>query len=242
MLKKLLFLMLLLPWCSALFGEDNLQFDKANQLYHNKRFDSAAVLYEQMIRDGYCHADLYYNAGNAYYRINKIGLAIWCYEKALQSKEEKNYRDNLVLARKRIKEPILQVDDIFFIRWWKSMYQALSVNGWAIGAMVFFLIGIGLLFYRKFRAGLSTIFHRLMFSFSIVFLCFSLIRAYQDQYHYRAVVIVPETMFTSSLKAEPVMLSEGIVVEYEGISKTGILVKLPDGRKGSIDAKSIRKL
>lgn len=38
---------------------NNIMFDKANQLYHNKNYDSAAKLYQQMIQDGYCAADLY---------------------------------------------------------------------------------------------------------------------------------------------------------------------------------------
>ena len=86
---------------------------KANQLYHNKDYDSAARLYQQMLNDGYCSPDLYYNAGNAYYRTNQVGLAIWCYKKAIQIHPEKNYIDNLALANKRIREPIEKINEIF---------------------------------------------------------------------------------------------------------------------------------
>lgn len=75
---------------------NNIMFDKANQLYHNKNYDSAAKLYQQMIDDGYCSSDLFYNTGNAYYRLNKIGLAIWCYEKAITIQPEKLYRESCI--------------------------------------------------------------------------------------------------------------------------------------------------
>ena len=70
-------------FANHLFAENNIMFEKANQLYHNKNYDSASVLYQQMIQDGYCHPALYYNAGNAYYRTNQIGMAVWCFKKAL---------------------------------------------------------------------------------------------------------------------------------------------------------------
>ena len=45
-------------------AESHLMFEKANQLYHNRLYDSAAGLYQQMINDGYCDPALFYNAGN----------------------------------------------------------------------------------------------------------------------------------------------------------------------------------
>ena len=57
-------------------AESNMMFEKANQLYHNKMYDSASVLYSQLINDSYLSPNLFYNAGNSFYRTEKIGLAI----------------------------------------------------------------------------------------------------------------------------------------------------------------------
>jgi tetratricopeptide (TPR) repeat protein len=228
-------------------------YDKANQLYHNKDYDSASRLYEQMIHDGYCYADLFYNAGNAYYRLNKIGLAIWSYEKALKIQENKNYTDNLLLAKKRIKEPIDEVNDIFFIRWWKNLYQLLSPNTWAVLALVLFLISFSLLFLKKLKSSFSVSgwMTSLLFLISGFSLLMSLIGSYNETYHYQAIVIEPKTLFTYASKKEPVFISEGIKVDLVDISpkmnRTNgeanyVIVKLPDGQTGRIDRKSIKKI
>ncbi len=233
-------------------AENNIMYDKANQLYHNKNYDSAAQLYQQMMNDGYCYADLYYNAGNAYYRLNKIGLAIWSYEKALQIQHNKNYSDNLTLAKKRIKEPIDEVRDIFFIRWWQGMYRLFTVNTWGGLALTFFLSGFLILFIKKLRQRFT--FPQGITSFIFVLsgycLFLMMISAYNENYHYRGIIIEPKTLFTFTTKKEPIFLSEGIEVRVmdTNVSKKKaagfnyILVKLPDGREGLIDIKSIKKI
>ncbi len=233
-------------------AENNIMYDKANQLYHNKNYDSAAQLYQQMLNDGYCHADLYYNAGNAYYRLNKIGLAIWSYEKALQLQDTKNYNDNLALAKKRIKEPIEKVNDIFFIRWWESMYGFFTANVWAVLALVFFLLSFLQLFIKKVKPQIrfSPAITNILFAVSGYCLLMMMVNSYNQAYHYKAIIIEPKTLFLASSKKEPVFLSEGVEVKVidRNISSTPtgglnyIMVKLPDGRIGRINHNSIKKL
>lgn len=253
-MKKIIFILysvlLLIAFQSK--AENNIMYDKANQLYHNKNYDSAAQLYQQMIYDGYCYADLYYNAGNAYYRLNKIGLAIWHYKKALQLQYNKNYSDNLSLAKKRIREPIENVQDIFFIRWWQGMYQLFTVNTWALFALTSFLLSFLLLFMKKIRPSFAasqgiTI---SLFVLSGYCLCMMSASAYNETYHYHGIIIESKTLCTFSTKKEPIFVSEGIevkVIDTNVTTKTSakynyILVQLPDGREGLIDKKSIKKI
>ena len=46
---------------------------KANSLYQEERFNEAAEIFEQIIFNGYESEDLYYNLGNAYYRMGMLG-------------------------------------------------------------------------------------------------------------------------------------------------------------------------
>lgn len=226
-------------------------FDKANQLYHNKNYDSAAQLYQQMINDGYCSSDLFYNAGNAYYRLNRIGLSIWCYEKAIAIHRDKNYLENLGLAKKRIREPIDELTDIFFIRWWEGAYSLFSANVWAIIALIFFLLAMSGLFMGKLNLQfqLPSWIKQGGFVLSVLCLCMLMARAYNDAYHFRGIIIQPKTLCTFQNKKEPIYLAEGIkvkVVDLHPASSTlqasHVIVRLPDGRTGKIDRKSLLKL
>ena len=225
-------------------AESNMMFEKANQLYHNKLYDSASALYTQLINDGYETPDLYYNAGNSFYRTEKIGLAIWCYKKALLLENNLNIQDNLALAQNKIKEPIYTQKDIFFIRWWKGLYNLFSVNVWAFISLVSFLIAMVILFLQKikFEFSISKKVTISLFSFSIVSMFFMLVKYYNEAYHYHGIIINQTTFRKTYFDKNSMILSEGIEVEYNGIGKVGINIILPNGQEGIISASNFRKL
>lgn len=225
-------------------AESNMMFEKANQLYHNKLYDSASELYTQLINDGYETPDLYYNAGNSFYRTEKIGLAVWCYKKALQLEKNLNIQDNLALAQNKIKEPIYTQKDIFFIRWWKGLYNLFSVNVWAFISLFSFLIAMIILFLKKLKSELSISkkVNISLFSLSIVSLFFMLVKYYNEAYHYHGIIINQTTFRKTYFDKNSMILSEGLEVEYNGIGKVGINVILPNGQEGIINANDFKKL
>lgn len=60
----------------------NFWFEKAGKLYEQQSYDSAAWYYEQILSSGVTNSAAYYNLGNAYFRVKKVGLALLNYEKA----------------------------------------------------------------------------------------------------------------------------------------------------------------
>ena len=59
-------------------------FNKGNTAYNEAKYSQAAELYEQIIKNGEHSAELYYNLGNAYYRLNQVAESIYFFEKAKQ--------------------------------------------------------------------------------------------------------------------------------------------------------------
>ena len=55
---------------------------RSNQLYENGRFQEATQTYQQLVDQGIEHASLYYNLGNAYYKVGDLGNAILNFERA----------------------------------------------------------------------------------------------------------------------------------------------------------------
>lgn len=75
-------------------------FDEANQSYRDGNYEEAARLYTRTLEENPDSGNLYYNLGNAYFRLNKLGLAILNYEKALhRSPRDADIRYNLNYAR-----------------------------------------------------------------------------------------------------------------------------------------------
>ena len=67
---------------TSLSGFSN-SLDEANELYKQDQFKEAVDAYSSIIANGDISADLFYNLGNAYYRIDEKGKSIWAYESAL---------------------------------------------------------------------------------------------------------------------------------------------------------------
>lgn len=57
---------------------------RADSAYMADQFSEAALLYEEAAKEEGVSSELYYNLGNCYYRMGKIGQAIVCYERALR--------------------------------------------------------------------------------------------------------------------------------------------------------------
>ncbi|MBN1600412.1 MAG: hypothetical protein JW915_02330 [Chitinispirillaceae bacterium] len=83
-MKKSLFAVFFgLTLCQISFSAPvNVWFEKANTFYSEQKFDSAAHYYEKIIESGYQSSTVYFNCGNAWYRLKKPGLARLYYEKA----------------------------------------------------------------------------------------------------------------------------------------------------------------
>ena len=86
---------------SAAFAES--PFEKSVQLYQNGKFEDAAKSLEGILKQNKESAAVYYNLGNAYYKLNQKGRAVWAYERALRlDPRDSDIRANLDLMKKQL--------------------------------------------------------------------------------------------------------------------------------------------
>ncbi len=88
-MKKLIVLLAVLLCASPAAADDDDLFARANADYGARNYEAAIAKYEQLVKSGVRHEDLFYNLGNAYYRsaqagtADRLGRAILAYERAL---------------------------------------------------------------------------------------------------------------------------------------------------------------
>lgn len=59
-------------------------FHSANEMYKQGKYEEAKEVYESLVGQGLVSANLYYNLGNCYFKLNRLGKAIVNYERAKQ--------------------------------------------------------------------------------------------------------------------------------------------------------------
>ena len=119
----------------------NLVMQKGNELYKNNQYQLAIDEYNKLIKQGYEGTSIYYNLGNAHYRLGKIGYAILYYEKALKfSPSDEDIKHNLSLARLGMKDKVDTLPPFFIFNLWEGMLASFSVTGWTVIVYIVFIL------------------------------------------------------------------------------------------------------
>jgi len=126
---------------------------KGNKEYKNQNYEAALESYSAVLHQGLVSSELYYNLGNTYYRMGKIGYSVLNYEKALKlAPGDEDIKHNLSVANAHTIDKIEVLPKLFLIEWWDSLVMLFTVNGWAYTFIIIFtsfLIIIGLYYYHR---------------------------------------------------------------------------------------------
>ena len=213
---------------------------QAEQLYNQSKYDSAALLYQNIIDGGYQSPELYYNLGNTYYKLEEIPTAILYYEKALKlDPNDENIVHNLKLCNTMIPDRIEEVPRLFFIRWYQGLYNYFPIDTWAyIGLVLFSLAAVFMLFYFL---SSKTLLRKLGFWLAVIFIFFTAFSFFLTTQKYSSFKQHSEAIiFTPSItvKSSPAENSVDLFVIHEG-TKVVILDQVGVWRKIKIQNGSI---
>jgi len=119
---RLVALIIALAACAAR-GADTAQFDVANQLYEAGKYDEAKAAYNQLVKNGTLSANLFYDLGNAEWKLGNSGQAVADYERALQLEpSHPQAKANLDFAREQTGAKVATP------QWWEQALGTLDAN------------------------------------------------------------------------------------------------------------------
>jgi len=132
-----------------LTDDNRILLEEANKMYSEDNFDQAIDLYLKVIENGMESTGVYFNLGNACFKINDMPSAILYYEKAGKlNPNDEDIQHNLKIANSRIVDKIEAVPEIFYKRWWNNLLYSFTVDQWAVISLVSFaLLFLMLLFF-----------------------------------------------------------------------------------------------
>ncbi|WP_348772836.1 SH3 domain-containing protein [Aquimarina sp. MMG016] len=249
-MKKILQIFILLI-ASIGFAQQDVTFDKANKLYNQDKYQEAIDAYKSILDAGQESASLYYNLGNANYKLSNIGPSIYYYEKALElSPGDEDVKNNLAFAQNATIDAIDVIPEGFISRTINGFTNMLSFDGWAWISVICMLLFV-ILFILYYTAQISSR-KRLFFISSWLILAVGLMgivfgfRQYDlIQNNQYAIIFAQETIIKSepNLRSEEVFeLHEGTKVQVTETVNDWKKIKLADGKIGWIPAADLKEL
>ena len=248
-MKKFIFIML---FVSTLFGKEEAGylFQKGNELYKDAEYKQAIDVYQSILDNDYESAELYYNLGNAYYKLRDIGRAILYYERARQlAPNDPDISHNLKLAELRIVDRV-QSPPSFLQNTWQTLHDAMPVHQIAVITLGLWLLlsavlVLRFLVYRPLlQKWLRFILVPVLIMFSL-FLFFFIVQLRYAASHEQAIVI-PDKV---EIKSSPAVDSQTVFALHKGVKvlitdqeDRYYRIKLRDGKIGWLIKNAVEKI
>jgi tetratricopeptide (TPR) repeat protein len=238
-------------WTATARAQD-ARFDEGNQLYQKGDYQGALEHYQQIMADGWEAAPLYYNIGNAYFKLGQLGKAILFYERARRlAPRDADVRANLDLARS------LTTDDITPL----PGFWPFQVAAWWVGLLprpaLVLVVAIGyvgtmaclMLLAARASPAVTAWARRLAIAGAVVTVVFGVNLAVRDLGIGRAdeaIVVAPEVKVQSAPSDDASLqiftIHEGTKVRIDRASDAWFEVALEDGKVGWVKREALEQI
>ncbi|WP_308993653.1 tetratricopeptide repeat protein [Mariniflexile litorale] len=249
-MKKLLYILSFLL-SLGLFAQNEALFEQANALYNDAKYGEAIDKYKTILDTKNHSAELYFNLGNAHYKLNNIAPSIYYYEKALQlAPNDEDIKNNLAFAQNMTIDAIDVVPEAGLSKILNNAANTMTFDGWAKTAIVFVFCFVVLFLIYYFAY--SSLRKRLTFIgslVSLVLMCITLLFAFHkfnlDKRDKPAIVFVKEILVKNApnnRSEESFRLHEGTKVQVLDTVDNWKKIKLQDGKTGWVSSEDLKAL
>jgi len=223
---------------------------EGNKAMINEKYEEAITVYESILELGNENSDLYYNLGNAYYRLHYIGQAIWAYMNALRlNPRDRDIYHNLSVAKAKRIDRIDMPESVFILKLYRFIKAYLTIGEWILLSSILVLIQaiIGINFRLGFQKNtMLKIILTALVTITISTHCIVFDKYFQKIQQNSGVVIANGVdAYSRPFYGENTVLfkiNEGSIVDISNIQKDWLEIILIDGKKGWVILESIRAL
>ncbi|HLG34694.1 MAG TPA: tetratricopeptide repeat protein [Bacteroidia bacterium] len=229
-------LALILLFCSSmeLIAKESAdsKFTKANTLFQKQDFEGAVKGYFEVLRYDSTSPEVWFNLGNAYYRLGDFPKAILSYERAKKiSPADEDIEFNLHVANLHTTDKIDPLPRIFYLRWIDVASYLFSLSDWAVTIVILFVLII--IFILCYFLIPSIAIRKTSFYFGVVSFLL-VVSSYNLALHQRHLIYGTERAIIISasvyVKSSPDEKGTDLFILHEG-TKVDLLDELNDWKK-----------
>lgn len=222
--------------------------DSAESAYEAEDYGVAYDLWQKYANgQSLPSSDLYYNMGNAAWRMDEVGEAIWNWNLALKMDPDMtDAQHNLALAEQRKVDRIEKEELAPLTAVFKAVWSSLSPTGWSILGMVFMFSTALSLVVRRYSEGRIRKFTPaiavLTFCLCLLSIGLGVTHQYQLDNRLYAVVLGNNVHIKSAPMtgaADAFILHEGTEMKVAQRIGDWYEIRLPDGKVGWVEAEKV---
>lgn len=238
----------LFAWLPVAAWAQQDALDAAVTAYDSAQYQQVIDAYEQIASQYGVSPELYYNLGNAYFKLKEYPRAILNYERCLlRDPSNADAQQNVELARMQCVDRVESIEPPIFVLWSQSVRDTMSCDAWGRWGIIMFLLfiaGCGLYFF-----GVKTSLRKCGFYGGIVcLLLFFFAIHYAGQQRDKllvrdqAIVLTPSVVVRSSPAESGTQLftiHEGLKVRVRSTLSGWSEIELTDGKVGWIPSNGL---
>lgn len=222
-----------------LFSDENI-FKKGVELYNSGKYMEALEEWKKIEND-YKDFRIFYNIGNSYVKLNKIGYAMLYYEKALKLKQDKRIEDNINFLKLKMLDKVEEEPKTPLRRTLEKIYKKLNISNLLYPFSIsFLLINLIVTYYLlsplKFPKNLL-----ILISFLITLFLITGILLFHFWYMEKNVIYGVILNETVPVKSAPMEESIDLFIVHEGLKvrvfeevENWVRIVLPNGMSGFV--------
>jgi tetratricopeptide (TPR) repeat protein len=223
-------------------------FKEAGDDYKQSRYDDAASKYLMIYRGGINNHIVFYNLGNCYYRLNRLGPAMLMWEKGLKlAPNHQLLKANIEFASKRLYDKFETEERHFLGAVLGAIAGIFNNDGWTLLTIIlFWLSGVALaltqLTKRSVIKRVSGYFTALFILLFLVSGIFTAVGYYSLMYEKQGILLSPAVQVRSGPGTNnPILfvLHEATKVKVEGEQPGWLHISVPNGYNGWLPAPTV---
>ena len=142
-------LLLLVDPVGAQVDEAARLLDEGNLHFRDGHFDEARHSYESALDLGWASGAAYFNLGNAYFRLDRLGEAMLSYQRAARFfRDDPALAHNMDLVRSRARDQLSVLPQPVWTKWWNAMVDGVGLAPLFWIGSICWLAGLALVGWR----------------------------------------------------------------------------------------------
>jgi tetratricopeptide (TPR) repeat protein len=223
----------------------------ADKLYIDASYEQAIEAYKNVLHTDSSDYRIYYNIGNAYYRLGQLPLAILYYERAYKyNPSDKDVKHNLAYVRSQV-EGISKNEGSLVTRLFMPISEMFSILEWCIIGYLFFMLSILLFMLYRFNHSFKIVrysFFGSVFSLFLFIFANGMLFLQQAQISKDNAIVLETSSVTVDPKAGSTEITTLVGGSRVGLIRTDVKVgewqeiSLPSGKTGWIKFNRIERI